>query len=72
MNKDNKIDSKKVFQQVFQGFTEGDLVHLTDSLSNRRVKVIKIFPDDDGPYSNLVLIERDGKRELIGIKLLRP
>jgi len=72
-SEDSRIDSKEIFQRIFLGFSEGDLAFLTSYYWNRkeRVKIIKIFPDD-GPHSNLVLIERNGRREIVNIALLRP
>jgi len=65
------VDSKKVFQKVFDGYTEGDIVSFVDDPS-KKVKVIRIF--EEGMFENLVLVEliEGGYRDFIGRKLLRP
>lgn len=77
------VNTKKVYQKIFLGFSEGDTVTVIDS-GTFKVKIIKIYPEDS-KFSGMALVEwkrRWGflysspspiaRQEKIGIKLLRP
>jgi len=70
-NSKREHERKKVWQKIFLGFTEGDWVYYIDGGFKKKVKVIKIFPKNSAFY-NLAIIEFGNKKDLCGIKLLRP